>query len=1072
MAVESGTVTILFTDLVGSTELLERAGDEQAQRIFKAHQELLRKAVAEHRGHEVKWLGDGLMVTFSSAADAVRCAVAMQQAARRPAAGERLQIRVGLNVGEAIRDESDYFGTPVVIAKRLCDRADAGQIYASDLVVRLLSGRQEFRFDDMGALALKGIGEPVQTLEAVYHHDPAAMLAHTPFVGRTEEVAQLHQLLEAARGGRGSVAMLVGEPGIGKTRTAEEFCDYARGTDAVVLWGRCYDGEWAPPFSPFTEAIRKYTQATDDDAHLRSVLANDGPIVARLVPQLRERIPDLPEPPALPPEGERYRLLDAVSGFFARASTLKPLVIVLDDLHWADRSTAALMLHCARELRASRVLLLGMYRDIEVDRQHPLTSVLADMRRDTTPTRIELVGLEAPEVEELLDVIATQPVAADLAKAIAQETGGNPFFIREVLLHLAAEGKFMDHDGRWTSPLTIAEIGIPEGVREVIGRRISSLGEASRRMLTLLSAMAGGFTWAEVTAIADEPEDSLLDALDEVLATHLLREVAPSTFDFPHALIRHTLHDTVTTPRRVALHRQIGEALENLYEHDIEPHLAELAHHFYQAASGGDARTAIDYCRRAADLGMETLAFDEAALNYERAASLVASSSPVDHSAQAELLLARAHAFFLAGRDDDSLEAFAEVADVARLAGRADLFARAATREFNRFGTRPEPWPSLLREALELLPAEDSHARAIVMTMRGGSFLPDSGLPIDRSLVEDAITMARRLDDPETLALTLHYKCWMLAGLDVGDELLSVADEYDALGRFPDSSSYWRLIALYRMGEMGAADRELERNVQVCEETRLPQFRALARFIMAMREIMKGNFAEGERLSALGLQLGQGWQYAQGWFLSQTMSRLREQGRPPPIDTTTLPVIWDQATTFAIAADSAAMRGEIAEARSIIERVASLGLHELPRNSAWLITLALLAEACAIVGDRQHAGALLGLLEPHEMRPVVAGHATVCLGSVAQYLGRLATTLERFDDAERYFERALEDDSRWEARPSLARTEMNYAEMLLGRDGPGDRERGSDLLQRALAAAREMGMAGVAANCEALLASA
>jgi class 3 adenylate cyclase len=237
------TATILFSDLVNSTELLQRVGDETAQRVFETHHRLLRDAVATHGGAEVKWTGDGLMVAFDSATAAVRGAIAMQQAARRPAAGERLQIRVGLQVGEALRhDTTDYFGTTVVVASRLCALAQAGEILCTATVRALISDASAFDFRERGALALKGIAAPVDTCEVLYEHDPLAMLTVTPFVGRDDVIASLTEKLEQARGGHGSLVMLVGEPGIGKTRTAEEFAAIARHKGATVLWGRCYDG--------------------------------------------------------------------------------------------------------------------------------------------------------------------------------------------------------------------------------------------------------------------------------------------------------------------------------------------------------------------------------------------------------------------------------------------------------------------------------------------------------------------------------------------------------------------------------------------------------------------------------------------------------------------------------------------------------------------------------------------------------------------------------------------------------------------------------------------------------------
>src|SRR4029079_4813704 len=251
MTTRAQTVTILFTDLVGSTELLQRAGDEQAQRIFKAHHRLLREAVEAHGGHEVKWRGDGLMVAFDSTADAVKCAIAMQQASRRPTAGERLEIRAGLHVGEAFVDESDYFGTSVVIARRLCDKGNAGQILASDLVARLLDARgADIKSNDLGPLELKGITNKIPAVEIIYQHDPMALLRKLPFVGRAAEYETMLQKLAEARNGRGSVILLAGEPGIGKTRLTEEFCQ-AASPDAAVIRGNCYEGDVAAPFGPW-----------------------------------------------------------------------------------------------------------------------------------------------------------------------------------------------------------------------------------------------------------------------------------------------------------------------------------------------------------------------------------------------------------------------------------------------------------------------------------------------------------------------------------------------------------------------------------------------------------------------------------------------------------------------------------------------------------------------------------------------------------------------------------------------------------------------------------------------------
>lgn len=243
----SGLVTILFTDLVGSTELLSRAGDEEAQRVFRAHHDLLAETATAHGGEEVKWLGDGLMVAFPSAADAVRAAVAMQQASGRPVHGERLAIRVGLNAGEALRDAADWFGTPVVVARRLCDAADSGQILCSQLMVSLLEGRTDLSFSDLGLLDLKGVPKPVAAAAVDFGVAPPALPGTVRCVGRDAELARLGARLAEAMASRGGLVLVAGEPGIGKTRLVSELATRAERDGAAVVWGHCYEGDWSPP---------------------------------------------------------------------------------------------------------------------------------------------------------------------------------------------------------------------------------------------------------------------------------------------------------------------------------------------------------------------------------------------------------------------------------------------------------------------------------------------------------------------------------------------------------------------------------------------------------------------------------------------------------------------------------------------------------------------------------------------------------------------------------------------------------------------------------------------------------
>jgi class 3 adenylate cyclase/tetratricopeptide (TPR) repeat protein len=626
---QSGIVTLLFTDLVNSTEHLERAGDETGQRLFRTHHKLLADAIEVSGGEELQWLGDGVLAAFASAADAVRCAIQIQQTASKPVGKIRFEIRIGIHIGEAMRREDGYFGTAVVAARRLCDQAKAGQILCSTRVAEMLSSRQTFTFKDVGALQLKGLAAPVSTCEVVYErNDPMALLTRTPFVGRAHQIKRLLAKLDLACSGRGAVAMLLGEPGIGKTRTLEEFTDLARERGAMVLRGACYDGEFQPPYGPFAEAIVDYARiASGED--LKAILAESAPTIARIAPALRRYLGDIPEPPALAKEEERFRLLDAVAQSLIALARIAPLVLILDDLHWADRGTVAMLAHVAHFVPSNPILLIGAYRDGEVGRRHPLTNALSAIRRLSEFENIAMKGLEGGEVAELLGMIGDQDVPAALVKAISAETSGNPLFIREVLLHLMEEGKILRDGEGWTSQLNIETLGIPEGVREVISRRVFRLSDEARSLLTVGAAFNGVFSFDVAASVAGLDESTALSAADEALDAQLLRASADSeNFDFTHTVIRHTLYSELNPARRVRMHRQIAEAMERQWGERASEHAAEVAYQFWRgAAASGTARGA-DYAIAAAGNAEKAYAHDELAGFLRIALELLPQNDP------------------------------------------------------------------------------------------------------------------------------------------------------------------------------------------------------------------------------------------------------------------------------------------------------------------------------------------------------------------------------------------------------------------------------------------------------------
>jgi len=578
----------LFTDLERSTEVLQALGDDEAQALWRTHFRLLRDAVAARGGQEVKSLGDGVMVVFTSALEALACAVAMQQAVhrqnRQQKEGHRLQVRVGLHVGEPIPDERDYFGMPVVVAQRLCSTASGGQILVSDLVRRLVGSHGRYTFRDRGSLTLKGLAEPLAAYEVVWEPDskrPAAPVsAHrvvsapaaeeptpslplppllagterTTFVGRGREMEQLWHCWERVRKGRPQLALVTGEAGVGKTRLAAEFTLAAHAEGATVLFGRS-DEAATVSHQPFVEALRHYVAACPL-GQLRAQLGATLAVLSRLLPELAQRLPDLPATPSTDPEAEARGLHDAFAALLAAARHGSPVVLFLDDLHLADKPTLMLLKNLVRSPVPSHLLALGTYRESDVKRKHPLSETLADLRRDQAFDRVPLRGLDEANVGALIHAWAGHEAPPGFVRAIHEHTEGNPFFIEEVLRHLAETDADYEREGRLTTDLAIAELGIPEGVKEVIGQRLTRLSEECNSVLTIASVIGREFGIEALERASDLPVDRLLELLEEAVAARVIEE-APhmvGRYSFSHALTRETLYDELTTTRRVRLH--------------------------------------------------------------------------------------------------------------------------------------------------------------------------------------------------------------------------------------------------------------------------------------------------------------------------------------------------------------------------------------------------------------------------------------------------------------------------------------------------------------------------------------
>ena len=487
-----------------------------------------------------------------------------------------------------------------------------------------------------------------------------------PFVGREKELAQLKERFEDALSEHGLLVMLVGEPGIGKTRMAEELSVYARLRGAQALTGQCYETEGAPPYIPFVEALRQYVNSRPAE-DLRLEMGDGASDLAKLVSEVRTRLPEVPSGPQQEPESERYRLLEAVTSFLINASKSNPLLLILDDLHWADKPTLLLLEHLARRLSGARIMVVGTYRDVELDRRHPLSEVIADLRRERLYERILVRGLDPDGVRAMLagrGAMSGRPeqyVNPALSKTLYEQTEGNPFFIEEIILHLVDVGALYRKEGQWQMiRMSALAEHILEGVREVIGRRLSRLSAAANEALSFASVIGREFDFDVLHALSEMQDEPLLAALEEALGAQLINEqktAAGTAYRFSHALVQETLYGELSIARKQRVHLRAGRALEGARAGRLEAHVGQLAYHFHQ---GNDAAKAMEYSRQAGDAAIRVYAWEEAVRHWGVALELMEEHRLAGDEERAQLLERLGDITYVSGIDLDKGTAFLE----------------------------------------------------------------------------------------------------------------------------------------------------------------------------------------------------------------------------------------------------------------------------------------------------------------------------------------------------------------------------------------------------------------------------
>lgn len=632
------TATIVFTDVVGSTEMRAGLGEAGADAVRREHDHAVAQAIASAGGRIVKGTGDGVMAVFGAASDGIVASVAVQRATQRVARrrGVDLRVRVGVSAGDVSWDGGDCYGLPVVEAARLEAMAEPGQILCSDIVRVLARGRAAVEFAPAGERLLKGLPDPVTVYAVDWGVADDEVRARAVCIGRDADFNVLQSAWDGAGRGLGGVVLVAGEPGIGKTCLLGEFSERVRASNGAVLWGACTEGV-SRAYEPVREMVEGWMRTTPR-SWVEERLGPMAGLLARVVPAIAvETWGEAPGRFAEPEE--RERTLDALVEFVVAVGEQSPVLVVVDDAHWAEAATVDWLRLIARRVPAMPVLVVVAYRETDLDRRHPLAALLPAMRREQHVRRIKLSGLDAMGAAELVRDVAGGDVPPAVVEALHHESAGNPFFIRETVFHLMAQAG-VSGPSDWSND--VLTTGIPEGVRELVGRRVSQLSSPANALLSVAAGIGSDFDVLDAAAVVGLDEDTALDAADEAARHQIIRAMGQvDRYEFTHALFRHTLWAEWSPSRRVRLHRAIAERLAERHGVTARPEQAlAIASHYHDSMVLPGAEQGVAYALLVADRA----AAQFAAVEEHAALEMALDMMPADERSRSAVLRERAAA--------------------------------------------------------------------------------------------------------------------------------------------------------------------------------------------------------------------------------------------------------------------------------------------------------------------------------------------------------------------------------------------------------------------------------------------
>ncbi len=902
-----------------------------------------------------------------------------------------------------------------------------------------------------------------------------------PLVGRDSERAELVRGLEDAIAGRGSIVLVGGEPGIGKTRLTQEMLADARQRECVSLVGHCYEGEGAPPYVPFIEML-EYSTRIIPPATFRHALGDSASEVAKLMPELRRIFSDIPPPIELPAEQQRRFLFNAYREFMDRCCRMTPLVVVLEDLHWADEPTLLLLQHLAQTMSTTPLLVVGTYRDVELDVTRPFARTLETLLRQRLATRISLQRLPLSGVESMLRGMSHQPPPSSLTRVIFQETEGNPFFVEEVFQHLAEDGKLFAAGGAWRSDLRVDTLQVPEGVRLVIGRRLQRLSDAARRVLTTAAVVGRTFSLSLIETLETTQPDAALDALEEAERAHLV--VAESgrepRYRFAHELIRQTLAETLSLPRRQRVHARIAEAIERVYAASLEKHVSALAHHLYQAGTAADAEKTSKYLLVAAEQTRAAAAHEESLAHLDNAVSLWEGEVS---GRIADIHARRAAGLRSLGRIGEAIEVFKRAIALFDEAGDVEKMAVTSVDLgwVHFWNADMDAALHIAREALDRLGEAIPMLRCRLLLLRAmgvsGGAEPDAAFAV----LAEAQQLQRSLSRLDLDREGAVVETFLLAQVLEVDRVVSTCR--NAVRRCRASRDVWSEVdvgfhepwAALCGGRVTEGVRLIEEQRPLAERVGHQRAEGVLRQLSGAAAMFRADLEAAERIARESVAFGQA--LASGWrFLDSLLLGLVNffQGRSAEAiaylqdATDTEPQTFFSGCSASSLAWVLAHEGDPSAADVLRGRPPRLPAPGKIATIGTWFALVNTVESLALVGRRDEAAALHASTEGLAATGVHC-YAQVSTTMFASAAGVAAACARQWTRAEAHHQLAIQQaDAAY--RIFLPDARVWYADMLLARNDSGDRDRARALLAEALSLYESIGMPGFARRTSARLA--